>query len=132
MRVRSLSRLALLAALGATCACTYIPRTASVTGMPPDDRSSSFSAVWVGHATVLMRFGKTTVLTDPHLSDTILFYPRGVKASLKPRELPPIDVVLISHPHMDHLDVPTMKALHDRPTVFMPTDGTSYRDDIPQ
>ncbi|MBS2022684.1 MAG: MBL fold metallo-hydrolase [Deltaproteobacteria bacterium] len=126
--------LAALAVL--TCAlasaCLTVPRAPAVSGLPPDDYAAPFSAVWVGHATVLMRFGRTTVMADPNLGNNILLMPRSVPASLKPSEVPPVDVVLLSHLHMDHFDAPTLHALGPRPTVILPGNGASYLDEIDQ
>jgi len=63
------------------------------------------TVTWIGHATVLVQSGGVNVLTDPMFSDAILgaarrFAPPGVTIG----RLPPIDVVLVSHNHRDHLD----------------------------
>jgi L-ascorbate metabolism protein UlaG (beta-lactamase superfamily) len=80
----------------------------------------SLSAVWIGHATVLLRIGGMTVLTDPVFSDRIglglglmTVGPRRRFAPAIPlRALPPIDLVLVSHAHFDHLDRPTLGRLN--------------------
>lgn len=74
-------------------------------------------AMWVGHSTFLLEVEGVVILTDPMWD----FYcsPIPFKA-LKRRhdppislpDLPPIDVVLISHNHYDHLDVKTVRHLH--------------------
>ncbi len=77
------------------------------------------AAVWIGHATVLLRIGDMTVLTDPVLSNRIgvglglvTGGPRRLYApALSVRELPPIDLILVSHAHFDHLDRPTLNSL---------------------
>ncbi len=77
------------------------------------------AAVWVGHATVLLRVGGMNVLTDPVMSERIgvgLGLMTGgpkrlVSAALHPRQLPPIDLILVSHAHFDHLDRPTLAKL---------------------
>lgn len=112
--------------------CVTIPRAPAVAGLAPDDRGDSFSAVWIGHATLLLRFGDRVLLTDPNLNDRILFYPRATRSPVQARELPPVDVVLLSHLHLDHFDAPTLHALGPRPTVLVPHDGASYRDDFEQ
>jgi L-ascorbate metabolism protein UlaG (beta-lactamase superfamily) len=84
-----------------------------------DWASHKLAAAWIGHATVLLRIGGKTILTDPVLSHRIgvgfgLFtvgLKREFAAALRPRELPPIDLILISHAHMDHLDRPTLARL---------------------
>lgn len=78
----------------------------------PGDRRSW----WLGHATVLLRFGALHLLTDPHLGRRASPLPflgpkRHVPAPAAPGQLPSIDVVLISHNHYDHLDDWSIRAL---------------------
>jgi L-ascorbate metabolism protein UlaG (beta-lactamase superfamily) len=78
------------------------------------------AAAWLGHATMLLRIGGMTVLTDPVLSDRIgLGFgvltagpQRHVAPALSIGELPAIDLILISHAHFDHLDRPTLARLN--------------------
>ncbi len=79
----------------------------------PDDR---LTAAWLGHATVLMNFFGTWLVTDPALADRIGVSVGGItvgprrltRPALRVRELPPLDMVLVSHAHMDHLDLLTL------------------------
>ncbi|MBI4548261.1 MAG: MBL fold metallo-hydrolase [Ignavibacteriae bacterium] len=80
--------------------------------------NSGLTVSWIGHATVLINFFGTTIITDPVFSDRIginilnLFIigqKRLVSPALAFEGLPPIDVILLSHPHMDHLDLPTLR-----------------------
>ncbi len=74
---------------------------------------------WLGHATVLINFYGTWLLTDPALRSRVglrvagaTFGPRRlVHPALALRELPPLDAVLISHAHMDHSDLGTLRRL---------------------
>jgi glyoxylase-like metal-dependent hydrolase (beta-lactamase superfamily II) len=116
----------LLAILPLVCGCLVAHQEPAVRGLPPDDRAAPLSAVWVGHATVLLRIGNRTVLTDPNLSGAILVLPRETPASLRPSELPRIDVALISHMHMDHFDAPTLRKLGPDTAVFFPDGGQGY------
>ena len=76
-------------------------------------------AFWVGHATVLLRIGGLNVLTDPVFSRRIGMRLGGVTlgvARVCPPaadvdHLPPIDVVMLSHAHFDHLDRPSLRRL---------------------
>jgi L-ascorbate metabolism protein UlaG (beta-lactamase superfamily) len=81
----------------------------------PDDR---LTVAWLGHATVLINFCGTWVLTDPALEPRIgigrgfakLGPRRLVRPALRPKEIPRIDVLLLSHAHMDHTDLGTLRS----------------------
>jgi len=74
---------------------------------------------WLGHATVLINFYGTWLLTDPALRPYVgvniagmTFGPRRlVQPALAISELPPLDAILVSHSHMDHCDLGTLKRL---------------------
>jgi N-acyl-phosphatidylethanolamine-hydrolysing phospholipase D len=77
------------------------------------------TVTWVGHATLLIQMDHVTFLTDPIWSDTaspISFAGprRFVEPGVKLDNLPPIDFVVISHNHYDHLDLATLEALAAR------------------
>jgi L-ascorbate metabolism protein UlaG (beta-lactamase superfamily) len=82
----------------------------------PDDRATF---AWLGHATVLANFYGTWILTDPALETRIgvgrgvakLGPRRLVAPALRPRELPALDLLLLSHAHMDHTDLGTLRRL---------------------
>ncbi len=78
--------------------------------------TSGLRATWLGHSTVLLEIDGTRVLTDP------VWGPRASPFSfIGPKRfqpvpvditaLPPLDAVLISHDHYDHLDYPSIRAL---------------------
>jgi N-acyl-phosphatidylethanolamine-hydrolysing phospholipase D len=85
------------------------------------------SATWIGHATVLVQAGGLNVLTDPVFSERASPVQFAGPARAQPpgialADLPPIDVVLVSHNHYDHLDRDSILALHARGkgrTVFL-------------
>jgi N-acyl-phosphatidylethanolamine-hydrolysing phospholipase D len=75
---------------------------------------------WVGHATMLVQAGGLNVLTDPMFSERAspfsMIGPKRAQApGLQLHELPPIDVVLITHNHYDHLDEASVMALANLP-----------------
>jgi L-ascorbate metabolism protein UlaG (beta-lactamase superfamily) len=78
------------------------------------------TVAWLGHATVLINFYGTWLLTDPvlrsrvgvNLAGMMTLGPRRiVRPALGFDELPRLDGVLISHSHMDHCDLPTLRRL---------------------
>jgi L-ascorbate metabolism protein UlaG (beta-lactamase superfamily) len=81
---------------------------------------NSLTIANLGHATVLMNFFGTRVLSDPSLFsrvgmsiDSILTIgpKRFVDPPLAPAQLQHLDLILITHAHMDHLDLPSLKAM---------------------
>jgi L-ascorbate metabolism protein UlaG (beta-lactamase superfamily) len=93
--------------------------------------------VWLGHASVLLRIGGLTLLTDPVFSSRVgvglglmTAGPKRLAApALGLRELPRIDLILISHAHFDHLDRPTLARLPKRiPVVTARHTGDLIRD----
>ncbi|NNC72566.1 MAG: Zn-dependent hydrolase [Sphingomonadaceae bacterium] len=79
---------------------------------------------WVGHSTVLIQTANLNILTDPIWSDHATpFPPLGPRRVSPPGvafgDLPPIDLVLVSHNHYDHMDLPTLRRLweRDRPLI---------------
>ena len=86
--------------------------------------ASGLRVTWFGHSSVLVEIDGVTVLTDPLWSERAsplrwigpkLWYPPSVAL----RELPRIDVVLISHDHYDHLDWSTISAMANWTTTFV-------------
>jgi L-ascorbate metabolism protein UlaG (beta-lactamase superfamily) len=77
---------------------------------------SEITVAWLGHATVLINFFGVTILTDPALFPRIgirlPFFTIGPKRLTMPaltvRELPSIDLILLSHAHFDHFDLRTL------------------------
>lgn len=95
------------------------PPPAPVTPDLSDWGNQRLAATWLGHATVLLRIGGMTILTDPVLGNRVGIGlglitggpRRHVAPALSIRQLPPIDLLLISHAHYDHLDRPTLVRL---------------------
>ncbi len=82
------------------------------------------AVTWIGHSTVLVQAGGLNILTDPIWSDRASPFsfvgPKRVRApGIRFDDLPKIDLVLVSHNHYDHMDLPTLKRLweRDRPLI---------------
>ncbi|MEU6574735.1 MBL fold metallo-hydrolase [Streptomyces sp. NPDC046805] len=78
---------------------------------------------WMGHSSVLAEIDGQRVLFDPVWGERCSPFPFAGPKRLHPVPMPlaalgPVDVVVISHDHYDHLDMPTIKALADTDTVF--------------
>jgi L-ascorbate metabolism protein UlaG (beta-lactamase superfamily) len=75
--------------------------------------------IWVGHATVLLELGGVRLLTDPLLR-TRLGHLRRHGAPPPPEVTQDIDAVLVSHVHLDHLDVRSLRSLTRRARAIAP------------
>ena len=77
------------------------------------------AVTWFGHSTVLIEVGGLRLLTDPVLRQRVAHLTRRA-APVDPGDLLPLDAVLLSHVHRDHLDVPTLRALGAEVPVVAP------------
>ncbi|MBM4244119.1 MAG: MBL fold metallo-hydrolase [Deltaproteobacteria bacterium] len=82
-------------------------------------RHSVPTVTWVGHATLLVQMDHASFLTDPIWSERaspvgFTGPKRAQPPGLRIEDLPPIDFVLVSHDHYDHLDVDTLARLAQR------------------
>lgn len=73
------------------------------------------SALWIGHATVLIQMDDKIIITDPFLSETAgEFARRVVEPGIDERNIPACDIVLISHSHFDHLNYYSLEILEEK------------------
>ncbi len=81
------------------------------------------TATWLGHAAFLLRLEGKTVLTDPYLTKVAGPFGFGPKRYVAPGlpldRLPPIDIILVSHNHYDHLDAKTVEALPGKERIHV-------------
>jgi len=102
----------------------------------PDPKSwgdRGLYAAWLGHATVLLKIDGVTILTDPVFSTRVglgigpftLGLKRLVAPALSRHDLPRIDLVLLSHAHMDHFDIPSLRELEHRGTTVVTASRTA-------
>jgi L-ascorbate metabolism protein UlaG (beta-lactamase superfamily) len=97
-----------------------VARSAADYATPP---ASGLRATWMGHASTLVEIDGHRILTDPvwseRASPSTLVGPRRFHPPPIPlQDLPPIDLVIISHDHFDHLDMATVQALAARGARF--------------
>jgi L-ascorbate metabolism protein UlaG (beta-lactamase superfamily) len=90
---------------------------------------------WIGHSTFLINLDGTTILTDPVFSDKVgvsflglatVGLKRFVPPALTFEQLPSPDLVLVSHAHMDHYDIPSLKRLRRDQPIIMARDNTEF------
>jgi L-ascorbate metabolism protein UlaG (beta-lactamase superfamily) len=86
---------------------------------PAPLRPGEVAATYIGQATLLLRFPGLAVLTDPIFSERASplgwIGPKRARApAIALDDLPPIDVVLLSHNHYDHMDLPSLRRIRDR------------------
>jgi L-ascorbate metabolism protein UlaG (beta-lactamase superfamily) len=99
---------------------------ASAKPEPSKWSDTQVTLAWIGHSTVLINFFGVTILTDP-----VLFHRVGIRLpgftigpkrmtapALRFRELPKIDLVLLSHAHFDHLDLRTLRRFDESTSVI--------------
>jgi L-ascorbate metabolism protein UlaG (beta-lactamase superfamily) len=94
--------------------------------------STGIHATWIGHSTVLLSIDGFTILTDPVFSKRIglgigpvtVGFKRLVGPAISLREIPTPDLILLSHAHMDHFDLPTLRKLENPRTTVITAAST--------
>jgi L-ascorbate metabolism protein UlaG (beta-lactamase superfamily) len=92
------------------------------------DMTSPYKLTWLGHASFLITLNGKRLLTDPYLSAYASPLPLGqtrriVPAAIAVKNIPPLDGIVISHNHYDHLDIVALKklaAIHPGVPVVVP------------
>jgi len=90
-------------------------------------------ATWLGHSTVVIKVDGLTIVTDPVFSDRVglglgpltLGLKRLVAPAARGSALPVIDLILLSHAHMDHFDRPSLRALENQGTTVITASQTA-------
>lgn len=119
-RATQFSRLVRHSAVTPRCGETHIPRLAG-----NDDLGVTF----IGHASFFVQIGGRSVLIDPNFARWLFVLKRLRRPGLRVRDLPPIDLVLVTHAHFDHLHRPSLRAIVQNnlrtsgtaPAIIVPT-----------
>ncbi|MFC1554650.1 MBL fold metallo-hydrolase [candidate division KSB1 bacterium] len=98
------------------------------------ENESSFTVTWIGHSSLFVQIERQNILIDPVWSDRaspvgFIGPARYVKPGVELKDLPEIDIVIISHDHYDHFDLPTIKKLGNTPKYFIPLGLGSQLED---
>jgi L-ascorbate metabolism protein UlaG (beta-lactamase superfamily) len=110
----------------------------SHTAPPNRVLGKNLNVTWIGHSTVLIQTAGLNIVTDPFFSQRASpFQFLGPKRIRNPgiaiKDLPPIDLVLLSHNHYDHLDAPalaTLKNIHN-PKLITTLNNGGYVKNYP-
>ena len=87
-------------------------------------------AGWVGHSTILLSFYGNQILFDPNFSNRLKIARRVVGLPLEPEEIKDLDLILISHAHYDHLDLPSLKGLPKKAFLIVPRGCKAFVDGL--
>jgi L-ascorbate metabolism protein UlaG (beta-lactamase superfamily) len=86
------------------------PRTGQ-THKPNLVRNGELGVTFIGHASFFVQMGGQNVMIDPNFARWLFVLKRLRKPGVQVRDLPPIDLVLVTHAHFDHLHRPSLRAI---------------------
>lgn len=100
--------------------------------------NGELGVTFIGHASFFLQIGGQKVLVDPNFARWLFVLKRLRRPGLEVRDLPPIDLVLITHAHFDHLHRPSLRAIVQNnqrrgdtpPSIIVPTHVTDLVSDI--
>src|SRR6202795_2684834 len=118
-RASQFGRLVRNSAVTPLCGETHTPRLAS---------NGELGVTFIGHSSFLVQIGGQSVMIDPNFARWLFVLKRLRQPGVKVRDLPAIDLVLVTHAHFDHLHRPSLRAIvqHTKrrlgraPTVVVP------------
>jgi L-ascorbate metabolism protein UlaG (beta-lactamase superfamily) len=113
------------------------PRT-GVTRKPVLAHRGELGVTFIGHSSFFLQMGGKNILLDPNFARWIFVLKRLRRPGLRLRDLPPVDAVLISHGHFDHLHRPSLRAIArltrwqsgKRPAIVVPSQVRDLVSDL--
>jgi L-ascorbate metabolism protein UlaG (beta-lactamase superfamily) len=79
--------------------------------LPVAASSDELGITFIGHSSFLLQIGGLNLLVDPVFARSLIILRRLRRVGVRIDQLPPIDAVLISHAHMDHLNLPSLRKI---------------------
>jgi L-ascorbate metabolism protein UlaG (beta-lactamase superfamily) len=86
----------------------------------PKLKRRQVAITWIGHASFLIQFTDLNVLIDPNFANWLFLLKRIKRSGMRIRDLPPIDLVLLTHAHFDHFHKPSLRRLPHPKIGVMP------------
>ncbi len=104
------------------------PRTGAV-GRPVLARKGELGLTFIGHSSFFLQMGGRNIVIDPNFAQWLFILKRLRRPGMRVKDLPPIDLVLVTHAHFDHLHRPSLRAIarHTQrqagktPAIIIPT-----------
>jgi L-ascorbate metabolism protein UlaG (beta-lactamase superfamily) len=82
--------------------------------LKPIERTKNLLITWIGHSTFLIQVEGINIITDP-IFGNLPFFKRQIQPGIELKKMPPIDFVLISHNHLDHMDAGSLTFFKSNP-----------------
>ncbi len=80
-------------------------------GLPPEVEPGDTAITFIGHSSFLIQTSGQAVLVDPVFATRLVVLRRQRRPGILVRDLPRIDAILLTHAHMDHLNIPSLRAV---------------------
>ena len=79
--------------------------------LPPAVEPNDTAVTFIGHSSFLIQTAGQALLIDPVFAKRLVLLRRQCRPGLRVRDLPAIDAILLTHAHMDHLNIPSLRAV---------------------
>jgi L-ascorbate metabolism protein UlaG (beta-lactamase superfamily) len=128
-RASQFGRLVRHSAVTPRCGETHMPRFVT---------NGELGVTFIGHASFFLQLGGQNVVIDPNFARWLFVLKRLRRPGLRIADLPPIDLVLVTHAHFDHLHRPSLRAIVNNslrqrgvaPTIIVPTHVSDLVSDL--
>ena len=106
------------------------PGASYLSGSPLSFQKGENAAVFIGHSTVLLHLDEQNFLTDPFYLKRLYILKRYLPPGVPIQNLPPLNFILISHGHLDHMDLKTLSLFPRSLPVVLPQKLEGYLEDL--